>query len=205
MAQFITKTNNKFENKTTTEGMPCQLERKGKIRWIFDLRQISTPDMDSLVVDIHHFSPDWFFLRNGKLYFNIDGKKNIILDANESYTDVGREQGSFDREATVVTEEDCYYKLTKDELKEICDAQHLEIQVTGDAIKKQMDGELFRLYARAFYNYVFDSSEYKGAIQLFLNKYKSVKREEWTDRDWKLFGIISVIVVVILLIAMSLE
>ena len=133
MAQFITKKNNKFENKTTTEGMPCLMEKRGHTRWYFDLRQISTPEGDDLVVDIQYFSPDWFFLKNGNLIFNLDGKKNIVIDAHESYSDVGREQGGFEKESTVVTEENCFYELTKEELKEICDANNLDIQIAGDS------------------------------------------------------------------------
>lgn len=184
MAQFITKKNNKFENKTTTEGMPCLVEKQGHTRWYFDLRQISTPEGDDLVIDIHHFSPDWFFLRNGNLIFNLDGKKNIALDAHESYSDVGKEQGAFEQESTVVTEEDCFYELSKEQLKEICDASHVDIQVTGDSKQKEMDGSIFQLYARAFYNSVFDNSLYKGSLSSFQEVYNKWKRIEWWQRNW---------------------
>ena len=184
MAQFITKKNNKFENKTTTEGMPCLMEKQGHTRWYFDLRQISTPKGDDLVIDIQHFSPDWFFLKNGNLIINLDGKKNIAIDAHESYSDVGQEQGAFEQDSTVVTEENCFYELTKEQLKEICDASHVDIQVTGDSEKKQMDGTLFRLYARAYYNSFFDNSLYKGALSSFQEKYSKWKRIEWWQKNW---------------------
>lgn len=164
MAQFIKKSFNKFEEKTTMEGMPCLMERRGNSKWYFSLRRITTPEFDDVVIDIHHYSPNWFFLRNGKLILNIDDTKNIVLNPHESYTDV---QESFDNQPTVVTEESCFYELSLDELKQVCDAKHLDIQVTGDSEEKQMDGELFRLYARAYYNLVFDKASYYDALSSF--------------------------------------
>lgn len=186
MAQFIKKTYNKFEEKTTTEGMPCLMEQRGKVQWFFNLRRITTPDFDDVVVDIHHYSPDWFFLRNGKLFFNIDNAKNIILSPHESYTDVGSQQGGFENQPTVVTEENCYYELSLEELKEICEAKHLDIQVTGDSEEKQMDGEMFRLYACAFYNMVFDNAVYHNAMSSFKEKYKKWEKIRWWKKNWGL-------------------
>lgn len=180
MAQFISKQYNKFEEKTTTEGIPCLMDRDGKVKWYFSLRRIKTSEFDDVVVDIHHYSPEWFFLRDGYLFFNLDGKKNIRLDPHESYSDVGTQQGSLENQATVITEESCYYELTKEELREICETNHLDIQVTGEALEKQMDGELFRFYSQAFYNAVIDNSRYRGSLDAYR---KLVKKIEWT-RNW---------------------
>lgn len=186
MAQFITTKHNKFENKTTTEGVPCLLSqsKKGKTRWYFKLRHISTPDIDDLVIDVHYLSPDWFFLRNGDMIINIDGVKNITFEPHESYSDVGREQGAFEQDSTVICEENCFYNLTKEELKEICEASHVDIQVTGESEQKQMDGTIFHLYARAYYNSVFDNSLYKGSLSLFQKEYSKWKRIEWWQKKW---------------------
>ncbi len=170
MAQFIRTLHNKFENKTTTEGMPCRMwEKRGDSSWWFVLRQVSTPDFDTLVVDISLMDQDWFYLRNGDLTFNLDGKKNIILDAHESYSKVHN----------AIIEENCFYEITEKQLKEICDASEVDIQVTGDSRKKQIDGELFRLYARAYYKAVYDNTLFGDALSTFLkahNKKKIVKR-----------------------------
>jgi len=180
MAQFIKKTFNKFEGKTTIEGMPCLMDKKWKIKWYFNLRRITTSEFDDIVIDIHHFSPDWFFLRNGNLILNIDNAKNIHLDPHESYSDVGSQQGGLDSAATVMTEESCFYDIDKEELKEICDAKHLDIQVTGDSEQKQMDGELFRLYSQAFYNAVIDNSCYRGSLEAYR---RCEKKLDWV-RNW---------------------
>lgn len=184
MAQFIKKTYNKFEGKTTMEGMPCLMEQRGKIQWFFSLRRIMTPEFDDVVIDIHHYSPDWFFLRDGKLIFNIDDSKNIVLNPHESYTDVGSQQGGFENQPTVVTEESCFYELSIEELKQICDAKHLDIQVTGDSEEKQMDGEMFRLYACSFYNMVYDNSIYKDAMSSFKEMYQKWETIVWWKKNW---------------------
>lgn len=196
MAQFITRTNNKFENKTTTEATPFLMSKEGKTRWFFNLRHISTPDIDDLVIDVRYLAPDWFFLTNGEMILNIDGIKNITLYPHESFHDVGQEQGAFERDSTTICEEDCYYNITKEEFAEICESKQLDIQVSGRSKKKTLNGNLFRLYCQAFYNYFYDGSKYKDALSEY-TRFKNL----WKKRLVTMWSIILALVIVFNLIS----
>ena len=107
-----------------------------------------------------------------------------MLEPHESYSDVGFKQGGFERDATAVTEENCFYDISKEELKEICDATNVDIQITGDSKQKQMRGRLFLLYARAFYNSVVDNTVYRGALSSFQEEYRKCEKFLLNNKYW---------------------
>ncbi|MBK8342211.1 MAG: hypothetical protein IPL12_02135 [Bacteroidetes bacterium] len=90
------------------------------------LRHVKTPDLDLSLIDYTYIGADWFFLRNGNMIINIDGKENITIQATESNTEVG--VGYRNSVAEIG-----YYTITKEELKKVCDAKSIEVRIAGGA------------------------------------------------------------------------
>jgi len=117
---------------------------------------------------------DWWFLNRGKLVLLAD---NYIIDLGSPSgrnSWVGKVEGV--NKNTVVCNEHCVYLMNKEDLKKICDAQKIELQLSGAKVKteselSQMNADLFRL----LYNYVFDSSLYKDVVSGF-NELNSIQK-----------------------------
>ncbi|MEI7596985.1 MAG: hypothetical protein WCK02_14650 [Bacteroidota bacterium] len=109
---------------------------------------------------------DWWFLNRGSLVFLAD---NNIIDLGSPAgrnSWVGKVEGV--NKNTVVCNEHCVYLMSKEDLKKICDAQKIELQLSGAKWKteselSQMNADLFRL----LYNNAFDNSLYNEVVSGF--------------------------------------
>lgn len=156
--RFLKVDYDKFANKTVTSMKDEYYVRANVIKLNAMLRHVSTPDLDTLVLDLNYDGLDWFFLRNGNLTININDVENIVLEPNESYTD------------TYTGYSDChcvesdFYQLDQELLKKICDAKTLDFKISGATTYDIANGNSFIEYAQKFYNGFYDEEAYKEAV-----------------------------------------
>jgi hypothetical protein len=120
------------------------------------LRHVKTPDLDSIVIDYTYYSNDWMFLRNGNMIINIDGVDNVNLVPHESDTKVGEFGGSGISERG-------FYDITKEKLKQICDAKEISIRISGGSSYFELKDKgllKFRFMCRSFYADLYEDSSY---------------------------------------------
>ena len=130
------------------------------------LRHMSVPESEDLLLDVSYAGRDWFFLRNGRVIININNVENITLEPHESYTEVTNEFRSC-READ-------YYIISQEILKKICDAESVDIQISGESDVAEVNANEFIRYAQIFYNGFYDEEAYKEALE----KQEKVKQGE---------------------------
>ena len=154
--EYMSVIYDKFENKTTTKmKYSFSLGPSFKLK----LRHVSMPAGDILVLDINYDGDDWFFLRQGEVIININNVENIVLKPNESYTD------TYTSYHDVHCVESDYYELTQEQLKRICDANTIDIKISGAQEAKIFQAALLRLHAQRFYNAVYDSNAYPESFK----------------------------------------
>lgn len=172
--RFIYKKFDKFKNRTDTNWKDPLL---GKVfggkwsMWIWEmnsgygedryssslslkLRHVKTPDLDSMVIDYTYYSKDWMFLRNGNMIINIDGVDNVNLAPHESDTDV--------RDGGRITENG-FYNITKEQLKQICDAKEISVRISGGSSYFELEDKgllKFHFMSRSFYADLYEDSSY---------------------------------------------
>ena len=118
------------------------------------LRHVKTPDLDSIVIDYTYYSNEWMFLRSGGMIINIDGLDNIELGPHESDTDV-RDGGRI--------EENGFYKITKEQLKQICDGKEISVRINGKSSYFELKDKgllKFHFMCRSFYSDLYEDSSY---------------------------------------------
>lgn len=157
---FVEFINDKFENKTTTKMKTkfC-LKDSGLIdkdSFVIGLRHVSMPNTDDSVVDIEYSGEDWFFLRSGELFININNVENIVLKPHESYSDCGH---------GICLESD-YYEIDQATLKRICEANTIDVKITGGDHSEVFHVNRFIIYAQQFYNAVYDSNAYQESLKM---------------------------------------
>lgn len=174
--RFINKNFDKFKNRTDTRWSD---PLSGKVfggkwsTWIWEmesgygedryssqlnlhLRHVKTPDLDSMVFDYTYYSKDWMFLRNGNMIINIDGVDNVNLAPHESDTKVGEFGGSR------ITEKG-FYNITKEQLKQICDAKEISVRISGGSSYFELKDKgllKFHFMSRSFYADLYEDSSY---------------------------------------------
>jgi hypothetical protein len=216
---FVAETYDKFEDKRTTRlALPASLnnafysnfktwtenEIKHYSGFTFYLtyRHVKTPDVDALVLDYNYEGEDWGWVRDGKLIINIDGTTNITLTPVETDTSTGFSYYNGVNEVG-------YYNITPEELSTICNANSLEIKITGqkfsftldNSIKQIIGGltfpEKFLFMSRAFFSGLYSDDSYLPHLQ------KVVETSTVTAANLKKQGcmktVIGVIVFIILL------
>ncbi len=182
--RFIKQDFDKFKDKTTTDLVwPGAFSKQYVSFWFnsgtsdipyykgfeisLTLRHVKTPDLDLSLIDYTYIGADWFFLRNGNMIINIDGRENIQLEATESNTEVG--VGHRNSVAEIG-----YYTITKEELKKVCDAKSIEVRIAGGSSYHSLTNEpnqknvekgilpadKFLFMCRAFYSGLYDDSSY---------------------------------------------
>ncbi len=161
---FVEIINDKFKNKTTTKMKTkfC-LKDSGLIdkdSFVIGLRHVSMPAGDILVLDINYDGDDWFFLRQGELIININNVENMVLKPKESYTD------TYTSYHDVHCVESDYYELTQEQLKRICEANTIDVKITGRDHFEVFHVNKFIIYARQFYNAVYDSNAYQESLKM---------------------------------------
>lgn len=186
---FIKVDYDKFENKrTTTMNYPYlfwapagpweqgnSLEVRNTVSQGIDhmcaqLRHISTPDVDSLLIDIISMREGWFFLRDGMFTININNVENIRLEPHDSYAKTGSNPFGMSR-----CKESCFYRINQDILKKICDADSLDFKVAGKNTSIEVNANEFIIYARRFYNGLYDENAYLDSLNEAEEKAKSNK------------------------------
>lgn len=130
------------------------------------LRHVSVPESEDLLLDVVYAGRDWFFLREGRLIININNVENITLEPHESYTKVTNEYRS--------CEEHEYYIISKEILKKICNAESVDIQISGESAVDELNANEFIRYAQIFYNGFYDDEAYREALE----KQEKVKKGE---------------------------
>lgn len=181
MSTFLKIDYDEFNEKTTTEH-PKELDwGKHKAGFQTDfklvnayqnikLRHIKTKDLDSLVLDLHVMAKKWFHLRSGKLILNCD-QDNIELKFHESQTEV-KSSNPLDT-ADIHCFEYGYYKLTKKDVKKVCDAKVLKIRISGANSYEEPRAdycEAFQTYFQQFYNQFYDESKYADSLEKTVGK-----------------------------------
>jgi hypothetical protein len=187
---FVAETYDKFEDKRTTRlALPASLNNA-----FYSNFKTWTEN------EIKHYS--WGWVRDGKLIINIDGTTNITLTPVETDTSTGFSYYNGVNEVG-------YYNITPEELSTICNANSLEIKITGqkfsftldNSIKQIIGGltfpEKFLFMSRAFFSGLYSDDSYLPHLQ------KVVETSTVTAANLKKQGcmktVIGVIVFIILL------
>ncbi len=169
---FIKKEFDEFTNKTTTTHVSkVKYETGGKtpITFEFQLRQVKTKDLESLLIDclITKKSAkflDRFQANEGQIIFNCD-QDNSEAKYHKSKTSDSEKKT--DEGTWYFYSEHGYYKIEQPLLKQICDAKVLKIRISGKGAYAEMGEKFcaeFQKYCKQFYNNVFDSSLYAEAL-----------------------------------------
>lgn len=175
--RFLKKEFDKFKNSTVTKWIdPLPHKALGNNKWEIyawekkfgygkdsytsnlglQLRHVKTPDLDSLLINYSYYSKTWMFLGKGSMIINLDGVDNITLNPNETNTKVG-EFGD-----TRISEYG-YYDITKEQLKQICDAKEIFVRVNGGSSYLELEGKgllKFQFMCRSFYADMYDDNSY---------------------------------------------
>lgn len=126
------------------------------------LRYIQVPNFDSLVLDYKYFSKNWMFLRNGNIIINLDGGDNIVLKPHESDADV-RDGGRI--------QENGLWSISKAELKKICDADSIEVRISGATSYFELKAKgllKFRFMCRSFYSDLYGDNTYDDWVNTII-------------------------------------
>jgi hypothetical protein len=171
---FITSEYDKFKNKTTVEcAYPFIIQNAYNTATTIRFRHLKTPSYNSLVLDALHIGSDWMFIRDGDIIFNIDNKHNITLQPHENFTNTLKYnlniysktvQVNLKGSDSVHCEESVYYEFPVELLKSICDAQSVDIRISGDSTYISANANQFILYCQKFYNAVIDSNAYVESV-----------------------------------------
>ena len=162
--QFITQTYDKFAEKTTTESNPkkVKLGEIGSYRFQIGIRHVKSPDFESLLFDVLLNTKEWLFIRSGKMIIKA-GVERFEIEANENYSNVLGYSGDVD----LGMEESAFYRIDKPILESICEADSVEIRISGDSYC-DFDGpklDNFKLMCKQFYNNFYDSSKYTDSLE----------------------------------------
>lgn len=166
MNKFLKQEYDKFKDKTTIKLVNPIAARPSKHATIYcseddttvDFRHISTPEFKSLVIDLKTITSRDTNLCAGKLWLIIDDNQRYTLEANENYTD------SFGESLQDVS---CFYEVSTELLKSICDAKSIEIRLTAQSDAEYADFSIpkFQWAACVMYNEIVDNTAYNDVIQ----------------------------------------
>lgn len=186
MAEFITFKEDKFKNQTIYKNSKhLKLDVFGAF-WKSHMsyrRIVTMPDQDALAIDIYvETKGDWLHQVKGQLILLIDGEK-ITLEPHENYHDCEVFEGR------TTYKESCYYVMSKDILKRICDSQSFFMKIYGDGASdepKNMNAVV--VYSKLFYNAVYDKTAYTDVVNNALGEFTRSMADESSFSDVKLDG-----------------
>lgn len=171
---FLTTKVDKFKNLIYTETTyPYVVKNEFNKATVANIHHRSTPNGDSLTIEIFHVSGGWIFLRNGRLIFNINNVENISVNPYEVENgtltgDIAYYSNIFKVDLEGLDDVHCWehdsYEISQDLLKKICDANTLDIQIIGGSYSFDVNANDFINYSRQFYNAFYDNDAYKGEI-----------------------------------------
>jgi hypothetical protein len=133
-------------------------EDRSKSKLSLSLRHVKTPEVDAIVFDYDFTANDWMFLRNGTMIVNLNGVDNIELKPIEAETDV--RNGGRCNEVGI-------YNISKENLKRICDANSIEVRVSGGSSYLELKDKgllKFQFMCRSFYSDLYDDHSYDNWI-----------------------------------------
>lgn len=110
-------------------------------------RYWSTPEGDSILLDLDYGGPDWLFLRDGDIVIRINNTKNIVLKPSGENTDVSSNEGH-----SIICREVLYYEISSDDFKDLCDATSIEFQITGRTSFVNGKADNLQTIARSLYD-----------------------------------------------------
>ncbi len=116
-----------------------------------NFRYWSTPEGDSILLDLDYGGPDWLFLRDGDIVIRINNTKNIVLKPSGENTDVSSNEGH-----KIICREVLYYEISSDDFKDLCDATAIEFQITGRTSFVNGKAENLQTIARVLYDSLFE-------------------------------------------------
>lgn len=156
MNNLVTREHDKFSEKTTTRSMELQVDTGVQFSYFYiKLRHISTPNVDSMVIDITYFGPEWLFIRSGNLVLNINGVENITLNPHDQGTEAG---GG-------IVEESAYYNITAEQLLTLSNAKTIEYKLSGSrAYVTGTLNENMQLICKSMYNAIYDQSTFSTEL-----------------------------------------
>ena len=116
-----------------------------------NFRYWSTPEGDSILLDLDYGGPDWLFLRDGDIVIRINNTKNIVLKPSGENTDVSSNEGH-----RIICREVLYYEISSDDFKDLCDATAIEFQITGRTSFVNGKADNLQTIARILYDNLFE-------------------------------------------------
>lgn len=157
MSKLIERKEDKFHNKLELVTQKATLWSVSKLydyglSWQrndvkANFRYWSTPEGDSILLDLDYGGPDWLFLRDGDIVIRINNTKNIVLKPLGENTDVSSNEGH-----RIICREVLYYEISSDDFKDLCDATAIEFQITGRTSFVNGKAENLQTIARSLYD-----------------------------------------------------
>ena len=117
-----------------------------------NFRYWSTPEGDSILLDLDYGGPDWLFLRDGDIVIRINNTKNIVLKPSGENTDVSSNEGH-----KIICREVLYYEISSDDFKDLCDATSIEFQITGRTNFVNGKADNLQTIARSLYDELYEA------------------------------------------------
>lgn len=154
------------------------------------IRHVSSPGGDDLLLDLIFTGSSWPILSIGKLIININDIDNIELEPHESYR-------IFKNEYSCKSEESDWYRINQDILKKICDADSVNIQVTGKSVWEFKANGLIN-YSRVFYNGFYDENAYLDSLIVIDEEMKKKEDEMKKSKRKKLIQLIALPIIILL-------
>ena len=185
MNKFLKQDYDKFKDKTTTTLVnPISVKRSEEhsTMWIseksdFNLRHISMPDLNTLVMDIHTNISRTDDLGAGNLLMIIDDSQRYTLKAHESYSSPYE----------TIKKTSCWYEISTDLLKAICDAQTIDLRITAQDDSKYADlyieKNTLQWAAKVMYNAIVDNTAYLDELQVQTSDTKKVDSKTESNND----------------------
>jgi hypothetical protein len=165
---FITQSYDKFAEKTTTTSVPTSVDlgQIGEYKFKIGLRHVKTPGFEALVFDVVLNTKEWLFIRSGQMTIKADVDL-FKIDAQENYSKVLGHQKIGDSYVDLGQEESANYSINQDILEKICEADTVEIRISGESYC-DFEGktlENLKLMCKQYYNNFYDSSKYTDALE----------------------------------------
>ena len=109
-------------------------------------RHWSTPDGDSILLDIDYVGKEWLFLQEGDIVIRVNNSRNITLTPVETGSKVSSDENA------IHVHESLYYEISNADFDEICKADMVEIQITGKNTFVEGNGVALLSIGRILYN-----------------------------------------------------
>lgn len=116
-----------------------------------NFRYWSTPEGDTILLDIDYGGPDWMFLREGDIVIRINNSKNIIVKPRGEDSNVSSNEGD-----KIICREILYYEMSIEDFKDFCAATSAEVRVTGSNNYIDCKAEELQKIGRILHDNIFE-------------------------------------------------